>query len=74
MIALALEHLNVPVVRKLGLGPTLIVRGALLSGDVDIYPEYTGNGAFFTGTEADPAWKIPQEAYETIGGAMPKRG
>ncbi|WP_019905431.1 glycine betaine ABC transporter substrate-binding protein [Methylobacterium sp. 77] len=66
MIALALEHLGVPVTRKLGLGPTLIVRSALLSGEVDIYPEYTGNGAFFTGTETDPAWKIPQAAYDTI--------
>ncbi|KQO61117.1 osmoprotectant uptake system substrate-binding protein [Methylobacterium sp. Leaf91] len=74
MIALALEHLNVPVVRKLGLGPTQIVRGALLSGDVDIYPEYTGNGAFFTGTEADPAWKIPQEAYETIRRSDAEKG
>ncbi|TXN29644.1 glycine betaine ABC transporter substrate-binding protein [Methylobacterium sp. WL19] len=74
MIALVLEHLGVPVVRKLGLGPTLIVREALLSGEVDIYPEYTGNGAFFTGTETDPAWKIPQEAYETIRRKDAERG
>ncbi|MCJ2129902.1 ABC transporter substrate-binding protein [Methylobacterium sp. E-045] len=74
MIALALEHLGIPVVRKLGLGPTLIVRDALLSGEVDIYPEYTGNGAFFTGTETDPAWKIPQDAYETIRRKDAERG
>ena len=29
MIALMLEHLGLPVVRRLGLGPTLIVRSAL---------------------------------------------
>jgi osmoprotectant transport system permease protein len=28
--------------RKLGLGGTGIVHGALVSGDIDIYPEYTG--------------------------------
>ena len=66
MIALALESLGLTVVRKLGLGPTLIVRNALLSGEVDLAPEYTGNGAFFTDTVSDPAWKIPEGAFETI--------
>lgn len=74
MIALALEHLGVPVVRRLGLGPTLIVRTALLAGEIDVYPEYTGNGAFFTGTETDPAWKVPASAYETIRRADAARG
>lgn len=66
MIAQVLGKLGLPVARKLGLGPTLIVRTSLLSGEVTIYPEYTGNGAFFTGTETDPVWKSPQGAYETI--------
>lgn len=74
MIALALEHLGLPVSRKLGLGPTLIVRAALLSGDIDIYPEYTGNGAFFTGTETNPAWKVPQEAFDMIRASDAARG
>lgn len=66
LIALALEGLGLTVERRLGLGPTLIVRSALLSGEVDIYPEYTGNGAFFSGTETDPAWKSRSGGYETI--------
>ncbi|WP_404810477.1 glycine betaine ABC transporter substrate-binding protein [Methylobacterium flocculans] len=66
MIAHVLERLGLPVDRRLGLGPTLIVRSSLLSGEVTVYPEYTGNGAFFTGTETDPVWKSPQGAYETI--------
>lgn len=66
MIALVLERLNLPVLRQLGLGPTLIVRNSLLSGEISIYPEYTGNGAFFSGTENDPIWKSPQGAYDTI--------
>lgn len=69
MIALCLEHLGIAVQRRIGLGPTLIVRSALLSGDIDVYPEYTGNGAFFTGTESDPAWKQAQSAYDTIAKA-----
>src|SRR5437879_10446879 len=31
-----------PVERRLGLGGTGIVYGALASGEIDIYPEYTG--------------------------------
>ncbi|WP_375408107.1 glycine betaine ABC transporter substrate-binding protein [uncultured Methylobacterium sp.] len=74
MIALMLEHLGLPVVRRLGLGPTLIVRSALLSGDVDVYPEYTGNGAYFTGTEADPIWRTSQSAFDTIARTDAGRG
>lgn len=74
MIALCLEDLGIPVQRRLGLGPTLIVRSALMSGDVEVYPEYTGNGAFFTGTEADPAWKQADSAYATIAAADRARG
>jgi osmoprotectant transport system substrate-binding protein len=50
----------------LQLGPTKIVRTALLAGEIDIYPEYTGNGAFFFNRETDPAWKQAQSAYETV--------
>ncbi|WP_082513962.1 glycine betaine ABC transporter substrate-binding protein [Methylobacterium sp. Leaf465] len=74
MIAQVLEKLNLPVLRKLGLGPTLIVRNSLLSGEISIYPEYTGNGAFFTGTETDPIWKSPQGAYDTIRRRDAERG
>lgn len=74
MIALVLEQLGLPVERRLGLGPTLIVRSALLSGDVDVYPEYTGNGAFFTGTEADPVWRTSQSAFDTIAHSDSGRG
>lgn len=63
LIARALEGLGVPVERRLGLGPTLILRTALLAGEIDLYPEYTGNVAFFSGTETDPAWKTSEGAY-----------
>jgi len=48
MIAAVLEGRGVPVERRLQLGPTNIVRAALLAGQIDIYPEYTGNGALFS--------------------------
>ncbi|GHA98536.1 glycine betaine ABC transporter substrate-binding protein OsmF [Modicisalibacter luteus] len=51
---------------KLQLGPTNIVRTALLEDQIDLYPEYTGNGAFFTGNTDDPAWKDAQAGYEKI--------
>lgn len=66
LIALVLESLGLPVERRLGLGPTLIVRSALLSGEIDVYPEYTGNGAFFSHTETDPAWKASASGYEKV--------
>ncbi|MFF8801314.1 MULTISPECIES: glycine betaine ABC transporter substrate-binding protein [unclassified Methylobacterium] len=63
LIALVLEGLGLPLTRRLGLGPTLIVRSALLAGEIDLYPEYTGNVAFFSGTETDPGWKTGDGAY-----------
>jgi osmoprotectant transport system substrate-binding protein len=64
IILQVLEKAGIPVVNKVQLGPTKIVRTALLAGEVDIYPEYTGNAGFFFGNDADPAWKNPQLAFE----------
>lgn len=66
LIASLLESLGMPVERRLGLGPTLIVRSALLAGEIDIYPDYTGNGAFFSGSQTDPAWKDRQAGYAKV--------
>lgn len=57
MILQVLEAAGIPTTNRLQLGATKIVRGALLSGDIDIYPEYTGNGAFFFSQDSDPVWK-----------------
>jgi osmoprotectant transport system substrate-binding protein len=66
MIALALEREGIPVETRLQLGPTQHVRKAILQGEIDIYPEYTGNGAFFHGLESDPAWKAPGTAHDLV--------
>lgn len=55
---------GVPTENKLQLGPTKIVRTALLSGEIDIYPEYTGNAAFFHNDDTDPAWKSLEAGYK----------
>jgi osmoprotectant transport system substrate-binding protein len=66
MIALVIERLGIAVENRIQLGPTKVVRTALLSGEIDIYPEYTGNGAFFFSMEADPAWKSAATAFEKV--------
>src|SRR5215203_7300650 len=66
LILIALEKAGVPVENRLQLGPTKIVRTALVSGEIDLYPEYTGNGAFFFNKEDDPAWKQAQSGYDTV--------
>jgi len=66
IIALLLEKAGIPVTRRIQLGPTKIVRTALLAGEIDIYPEYTGNGAFFFQKADDPVWKDAAKAYETV--------
>ncbi|MGE5269075.1 MAG: glycine betaine ABC transporter substrate-binding protein [Thiohalocapsa sp.] len=66
MIAAALEARGLAIVRKLQLGPTNIVRAALLAGQIDLYPEYTGNGALFFHREADPAWKNAAAGYALV--------
>src|SRR5690625_4896271 len=44
MYALALEDSDFEVERKLNLGGTLVAHEALKSGEIDVYPEYTGTG------------------------------
>ena len=63
MIAEMIESRGIPVERRIQLGPTNIVRAALLAGQIDIYPEYTGNGALFFHRETDPAWKNAEAGY-----------
>lgn len=68
LILLQLRAHGIPVTARLQLGPTRIVRAAILGGAVDLYPEYTGNGAFFFHCETDPAWHDPARAYRLVAG------
>ncbi len=57
LILRSLRAGGVPVANHLGLGGTRIVRAALVAGEIDLYPEYTGNGALFFHQENEPIWR-----------------
>ena len=44
MYAMLLEQAGMTVERKLNLGGTAIAQEALVAGEIDLYPEYTGTG------------------------------
>jgi osmoprotectant transport system substrate-binding protein len=62
IILQALQARGLPIVDKIQLGATAIVRQALIEGQIDVYPEYTGNAAFFFGKADLPVWKDPEAA------------
>src|ERR1700720_1798830 len=68
MILALLEAHGLAVEKKIQLGPTNIVRAAILAGQIDLYPEYTGNGAVFFHREADPVWKHAEAGYAAVRG------
>lgn len=63
VILLALKNAGLPVQDKLQLGGTPIVRDAITSGQIDIYPEYTGNAAFFFNEADSDVWKDATKSY-----------
>ncbi len=66
IIIQTLEHKGIRTIHQLQLGDTQTVRSALLAGKIDIYPEYTGNGAFLIGEPDNPVWKDAAAAYAHI--------
>lgn len=66
LIVQVLDAGGVKTDNKLQLGNTKIVRAALLAGEIDLYPEYTGNGAFFHADDKHPAWKQLGAGWQRI--------
>jgi osmoprotectant transport system substrate-binding protein len=66
LIIRTLQAHGIKTENRLQLGSTQIVRTALLAGEIDIYPEYTGNGAFFFADEKNPAWKSLAGGYARV--------
>jgi len=66
LVLQVLEANGIRTQNKLQLGTTKILRGALVAGEIDLYPEYTGNGAFFFSDEKNPAWKNAKAGYERV--------
>jgi osmoprotectant transport system substrate-binding protein len=64
MIRLLLNAHGVPTVDRMTLGATPVVRKALLSGEVDLYVEYTGNAGLFFNDLGNRAWKDLRQGYE----------
>ena len=63
MVLQSLEEAGIPVVNRLQLGATNIVRNAIKAGEIDLYPEYTGNAAFFHDQADRDVWKDADKAY-----------
>ena len=62
------RKLHVTIERKLDLGGTLLTHEAILRGDIDIYPEYTGTAAAVILKQAAPAdavrtYMLVKDAY-----------
>ena len=64
IIQLVLDANDIATTDRIQLGGTPVVRNAILAGEIDIYPEYTGNAAYFFEKTDDPLWKDAAQAYE----------
>jgi osmoprotectant transport system substrate-binding protein len=63
MLLLALGQAKIATQNRLRIGPTSILRTALLSGAIDLCPEYTGNAAFFFHEDGNPVWNDAAAGY-----------
>jgi osmoprotectant transport system substrate-binding protein len=74
MMLLALGQAKIAAENRLRMGPTSILRSALLSGAVDLCPEYTANAAFFFHEDGDPLWKDGAAGYDRAKKQLGDRG
>ena len=65
------RKLHIRVERKLDLGGTLLTHQAIVKGDIDLYPEYTGTGATVVLKQSVPA--DPAQAYIVVKDAYLSR-
>lgn len=71
MMAALAEESGIPVTRRIDLGDTFVTLEALRSGEIDLYPEYTGTGLVMLGqpalSDGDAAMERVRELYEPLG-------
>jgi osmoprotectant transport system substrate-binding protein len=73
MLAQQIERrLQTPVERKLDLGGTLVAHEALVKGEIDLYPEYTGT-ALMAILKQTPAGKSPEAVLRQVRDAYRRR-
>ncbi|MBV8897969.1 MAG: ABC transporter substrate-binding protein, partial [Acidobacteriaceae bacterium] len=65
------RKLHVKVDRKLDLGGTLLTQQAMVKGEIDLYPEYTGTGSSVVLKQSIP--DDPSRAYMAVKDAYLKR-
>ena len=65
VILLVLNANGIKTQDRIQLGATPVMRKAITAGEIDIYPEYTGNAGFFFNKADDPLWKDAAKGYET---------
>ncbi|MDH4985410.1 ABC transporter substrate-binding protein [Aminobacter anthyllidis] len=65
IIKAVLDANNIATTDRIQLGATPVVRKAITAGEIDIYPEYTGNAGFFFEKADDPLWKDAAKGFET---------
>jgi osmoprotectant transport system permease protein len=75
MFAQLLEAHGIPVERRPGLGTTEVAFGALRTGAIDVYPEYTGTGLLAVLHDTLPAAELadPRRAYAYVARAFADR-
>jgi len=66
MIIKILEKGGIPWEDRTEFGPTDVIRKAIISGEIDIYPEYTGNGQFFFSSDNPELWKNSTQGYNEV--------
>ncbi|HOI81432.1 MAG: ABC transporter substrate-binding protein [Thermovirgaceae bacterium] len=66
MIVILLRSKGFKVIDRTGLGATSVVRQAIIAGEIDIYPEYTGNGYYFFEDSDAGVWKDPESAHRRV--------
>lgn len=66
IIIQSLEAAGIPTTNRIQLGGTPVMRAAITSGEIDLYPEYTGNGAFFFDEADSDVWKDADAAWARV--------
>lgn len=66
LILITLERGGLAVEDRTQLGGTSIVREAISASEIDIYPEYTGNGAFFFDMADSDLWRDAEAAHAEV--------
>jgi len=66
MIVQILQNDGFVVNDRTQLGPTDVIRRAITNDEIDLYPEYTGNGAFFFSDGPRDVWNDATAGYDAV--------